>query len=240
MTLQALLVSTDDSASDVLGRVLPTFGIAMDRSSDPETTLARIQQQKFEALIVDFDNPELADKRTRGRRRQLGTSPLSIALVADTAKVRRHSERRGALCAVQTDLRRSGESRIARGCGFVEPRAAPGRPDSGAGAGGDHAAGHAQDWMAFFWICLKPAWKCSQRNRRLSGSLLAFRFQLPDGDCGNRGAWAGGMGESQRADGRSLSRSFREPPKSELKAWLQSRGRGSTARRSMRPYRIAS
>ena len=57
MTLQALLVSTDDSAADVLGRVLPTFGIAMDRSSDPETTLARIQQQKFDALIVDFDDP---------------------------------------------------------------------------------------------------------------------------------------------------------------------------------------
>ena len=61
MTLQALLVSTDDSAADVLGRVLPTFGIAMDRSSDPETTIARIQQQKFDALIVDFDHPEVAE-----------------------------------------------------------------------------------------------------------------------------------------------------------------------------------
>jgi DNA-binding response OmpR family regulator len=87
MTLQALLVSSDDSAADVLGRVLPTFGIAMDRSSDPETTLARIQQQKFEALIIDFDNPELAESVLR-QAQQLGTSPLSVALVADTAKVR--------------------------------------------------------------------------------------------------------------------------------------------------------
>ena len=87
MTLQALLVSTDDSAADVLGRVLPTFGIAMDRSSDPETTIARIQQQKFDALIVDFDHPEEAENVLRQAQR-LGTSPISIALVEDTAKVR--------------------------------------------------------------------------------------------------------------------------------------------------------
>jgi CheY-like chemotaxis protein len=87
MTLQALLVSTDDSAADVLGRVLPNFGIAMDRSSDPETTIARIQQQKFDALIVDFDNAEMAEDVLR-QAQKLGTEPLSIALVADTAKVR--------------------------------------------------------------------------------------------------------------------------------------------------------
>ena len=87
MTLQALLVSTDDSAADVLGRVLPAFGIAMDRSSDHETTLARIQQQRFDALIVDFDDAELSENVLQ-QARKLGTEPLSIALVADTAKVR--------------------------------------------------------------------------------------------------------------------------------------------------------
>lgn len=87
MTLQALLVSTDDSAADVLGRVLPTFGIAMDRSSDHETTIARIQQQKFDALIVDFDNPEIAEDVLR-LAQKLGTDPLSVALVADSTKVR--------------------------------------------------------------------------------------------------------------------------------------------------------
>ena len=61
MTLQALLVSSDDSAADVLGRVLPTLGMAMDRSSESETTIARIQQQRFDALIVDFDDPKMAE-----------------------------------------------------------------------------------------------------------------------------------------------------------------------------------
>jgi len=87
MNLQALLVSSDDSAADVLGRVLSSFGIAMDRSSDPETTLARIQQQKFDALIVDFDTPETAESVLE-EAKKLGTEPLGIALVSDTAKVR--------------------------------------------------------------------------------------------------------------------------------------------------------
>jgi hypothetical protein len=87
MTLQALLVSTDDQAAEVLGRVLPLFGIAMDRCSDPETTATRIQAQKFAALIVDFDDAEGAEAVLR-QAKGLGTEPLSIALVADAAKVR--------------------------------------------------------------------------------------------------------------------------------------------------------
>jgi CheY-like chemotaxis protein len=87
MTLQALLVSIDDSAADVLGRVLPTLGMAMDRSSDPETTMERIQQQRFDALIVDFDDPKAAEDVLQ-QAQKLGSAPLSVALVADTAKVR--------------------------------------------------------------------------------------------------------------------------------------------------------
>ncbi len=87
MTLQALLVSTDDQAAEVLGRVLPPLGIALDRCSDPETTTARIHQQRFAALIVDFDDPARAQDVLR-QAKTLGTEPLSIALVADAAKVR--------------------------------------------------------------------------------------------------------------------------------------------------------
>jgi len=87
MNLQALLVSSDDTAADVLGRVLSGFGIAMDRSSDPETTLARIQQQKFDALIVDFESADTA-QAVLDEAKRLGTCPISIALVADTARVR--------------------------------------------------------------------------------------------------------------------------------------------------------
>ena len=87
MNLQALLVSTDDSAADVLGRVLPALGITVDRSSDPETTMARIQQQKFDAIIADFDDPKAASEALQTAR-NLGSGALSIALVADPTKVR--------------------------------------------------------------------------------------------------------------------------------------------------------
>ncbi len=87
MNVQALLVSSDDLAADVLGKVLPSFGIALDRSSDLETTLARIQQQKFDALILDFDDAKAAEEVLQ-QARTLGTTPLSVALVADTGKVR--------------------------------------------------------------------------------------------------------------------------------------------------------
>src|ERR1700752_2145726 len=87
MNLQALLVSSDDSAADVLSRGLSSFGIATDRSSDPETTLARIHQQKFDALILDFDDQKVAEEVLL-QAKKLGTAPLSVALVADTAKVR--------------------------------------------------------------------------------------------------------------------------------------------------------
>jgi len=87
MNLQALLVSSDDSAADVLGRVLSSFGIATDRSSDPETTLARIQHQKFDALLVDFENQQAAEQVLL-EAKKLGSCPLSVALVADQTKVR--------------------------------------------------------------------------------------------------------------------------------------------------------
>jgi len=87
MTLQALLASSDDVAADVLGRILPTLGIAMDRSSDLETTLTRIQQQKFDLLLVDFDDARAADEVLKLSNR-LGSSPLTVALVADPAQVR--------------------------------------------------------------------------------------------------------------------------------------------------------
>ena len=88
MNLQALMVSTDDAASELLGRVLPNFGIAVERFSDPETALARLQQQKFDALVLDFDDPELAHKvYEQARELGSGSSPLTIALVADPSKV---------------------------------------------------------------------------------------------------------------------------------------------------------
>jgi CheY-like chemotaxis protein len=89
MTLLALLVSTDDSASDILGRVLPACGIAVERFSDLQTAVARLQQQKFDALIVDFDEPESASEVVEeARRLNPENPPVSVALIAERSKAR--------------------------------------------------------------------------------------------------------------------------------------------------------
>lgn len=89
MNLLALLVSADDSASEVLGRVLPPSGIAVERFSDVTTALDRLQQFRFDALIVDFEDPISAEAILRqAHRLNSGKPPISVALVADLAQTR--------------------------------------------------------------------------------------------------------------------------------------------------------
>ncbi|HTU42866.1 MAG TPA: PilZ domain-containing protein [Candidatus Aquilonibacter sp.] len=89
MTLLALLVSTDDNACEILGRIVPAFGIAVERFSDLPTAMDRLQQQRFDALIVDFEEPSSADSILQESARLSSTShPITIGLVADPAKTR--------------------------------------------------------------------------------------------------------------------------------------------------------
>jgi CheY-like chemotaxis protein len=198
MNLQALLVSSDDSAADVLGRVLSGFGIATDRSSDPETTLARIQQQKFDALIVDFDDPKAAEDVLL-QAKKLGTSPLSIALVADTAKVRQilsggahfvlykpvsEEAAKAGLRAAAALLSR--ERRKA----FRVPVQAPVEitlPDT-------------RKLDGILLDLSETGMDVLTAEPQVAGSLLAFNFQLPDGavkvDAHGQVAWAIANGQT--------------------------------------------
>src|SRR5947209_20621519 len=89
MTLQALLVSIDNAAADGLARVLPDYGIAMDRTGNAEASVARIEQQKFDTLLLDFDDPAHATEVLKHvRELSSGRPPLTVALVADPARVR--------------------------------------------------------------------------------------------------------------------------------------------------------
>ena len=89
MNLQALLVSKDDSAADVLSRVLAGFGVAVQRFSDPEIAQSRLSEQRFDGLVVDFEEPELASSLLQAAASAAAGSPLvTIALAADPSKVR--------------------------------------------------------------------------------------------------------------------------------------------------------
>jgi CheY-like chemotaxis protein len=86
MTFQALLVSKDDEAEAVLTPVLSGFGLEIQSCGYPEA-LCRINEQKFDALIVDYDDPHSAAVVLRNAD-QTGTSAVTIALLGDRSKVR--------------------------------------------------------------------------------------------------------------------------------------------------------
>jgi CheY-like chemotaxis protein len=90
MTFLALLVSTDDCASGVLGRVLPASGLAVERFSVFAEAVARLQQQKFDALIIDFsEDPEIAaEVLEEARRLNSGSAPVTVALLSEPANTR--------------------------------------------------------------------------------------------------------------------------------------------------------
>lgn len=198
MNLQALLVSSDDSAADVLSRVLSGFSIATDRSSDPETALARIQQQKFDTLIVDFDDQQVAEQVLL-EAKKMGTSPLSVALVADTHKVRQilsggahfvlykplsEEAVKAGLRAVAALLTR--ERRRA----FRVPVQAPVEitlPDS-------------RKVDGILLDLSETGMDVLTAEMQTVGSLIAFRFQLPDGsivvEAHGQVAWANPNGQT--------------------------------------------
>jgi CheY-like chemotaxis protein len=218
MTLQALLVSIDDSAADVLGRVLPILGMAMDRSSDPETTIARIQQQRFDALIVDFDDPKMAEDVLQ-QAQKIGSAPLSVALVADSSKVR------GILSGgahfvlykpLSDDAVKAGLRAVAallnreRRRAFRVPVQAPVEitlPDT-------------RKLDGILLDLSETGMDVLTAEPQVAGSLLAFQFQLPDGalkiEAHGQVAWANPNGQTG-VHFLNISADV----SAELKKWLQ-------------------
>jgi len=89
MNLQALLFSADNAASDILGRVLPSYGVAVERLSDPMVAVARLQQQRFDALVVDFEDADgAASVLEMSRQAGSGTGAITVALLGDVSRVR--------------------------------------------------------------------------------------------------------------------------------------------------------
>ncbi len=92
MILQALLVSKDDLAAETLTQVLANFGVAVDRSSAPDVAVARMGEEHFDQIIVDFDDPGTASLVLESNRRQAtptqGKPAVTVALLRDVSQVR--------------------------------------------------------------------------------------------------------------------------------------------------------
>jgi CheY-like chemotaxis protein len=88
MTLQALLVSKDDDAAEVLSRVLAGFNVAVERFSETEIALQRLGEQRFDSLIVDFDEPDTARQLLQALPQSKPGALLTMALLSDESGVR--------------------------------------------------------------------------------------------------------------------------------------------------------
>jgi CheY-like chemotaxis protein len=91
MILQALLVSKDDLTAETLIQVLAQFGVAVDRSNAADVAVARLAEERFDQVIVDFDDPETGALLLEGCRRLAGPDrnpPVTVALLHDASQIR--------------------------------------------------------------------------------------------------------------------------------------------------------
>jgi len=88
MSFRALLVCKDDQAVEALTPVLSNFGLSVHRCGYPDA-LCLVSEQKFHAVLVDFDDPHSAaltfENLSAVRCR---TQAITVALLADRSKVR--------------------------------------------------------------------------------------------------------------------------------------------------------
>jgi len=91
MILQALLVSKDDLTAETLIQVLAQFGVAVTRSNAADVALTRLAEERFDQVIVDFDDPEAASQMLEACRRLANPDrnpPVTIALLHDASQIR--------------------------------------------------------------------------------------------------------------------------------------------------------
>lgn len=220
MTLSALLVSSDESASEILSRVLPASGIAVERCDVFAAAVDRLQQQKFDALIVDFEDPEFASELfEEARRLNSGNPPVTVALVGEAGKVREILSNGAHFVLykpLSDDSAKAGLRAVAallnreRRRAYRVPVQAPVEltlPDN------SKAEGILLDLSETGMDVLTA-------EPQSPGALLAFRFQLPDGSlevhAHGQVAWANANGQSG-CKFLDLDHSL----KAKLQVWLQ-------------------
>ena len=89
MKFQALLVLNDTNAAEVLGRVLDDFQVESEHCSDADSALRRLEDKRFEAVVVDFDDAGQANHILQSvRQSSTSKSAVAIGLWSDRSNVR--------------------------------------------------------------------------------------------------------------------------------------------------------
>jgi c-di-GMP-binding flagellar brake protein YcgR len=176
--------------------------------------------------VVDFDDPQVAEQVLH-EAKNLGTGPLSVALVADTAKVRQILSSGAHFVLykpISEDAARAGLRAAAalltreRRRAFRVPVQAPVEitlPDS-------------RKLDGILLDLSETGMDVLTAEAQTSGSLMAFRFQLPDGavevDAHGQVVWANANGQTgvHFVD-------VAEPVKEKLRQWLKAAAVGAGA-----------
>ncbi len=88
MTFHALLVSKDEQAAAVLNSVLPGLGITSVSCGYPEA-ICQLTEQKFDAVLVDFDDPHSAALVLQNAQQSAPDHhPIIVVLLSDRTKLR--------------------------------------------------------------------------------------------------------------------------------------------------------
>jgi len=88
MTFQSLLVCKDEQATAVLTPVLAGFGLGVQCCGYPDA-LCRLTEQKFDAVIVDYDDPHSAALVLQNAyQSSTPHKTVTVALLGDKTKVR--------------------------------------------------------------------------------------------------------------------------------------------------------
>lgn len=88
MNFQALLVSKDSQAGATLTAALSVFGVGLVPCEDSEA-VSLLREQKFDAVIVDFDNPNTAEQVLQSVEQSFsGERAVTVALLSDRSELR--------------------------------------------------------------------------------------------------------------------------------------------------------
>lgn len=96
MNLQALLLCSDEKIVRVLRRVLNDLEIAVEHSADPELAILKLSRRRFEAVIVDCDNPDVAGQILKAARNAPANKKAVAVAILDGERAMRSAFELGA------------------------------------------------------------------------------------------------------------------------------------------------
>ena len=89
MSLQALVLCSDDKTTRVLRRILSDLEIAVEFCSDADAAVRKLTRRRFEAVVVDCDDEEMAAQALRSvRSAPCNKRSIAVAMIDGQTAVR--------------------------------------------------------------------------------------------------------------------------------------------------------